>query len=140
MSGNLKWSNVRLTSDADRGDPLHWFPHMTGKKSSSHRLAPEERAKVFKALSDPSRVGIVDILSKQGPLNGTELAEQLGISLALLCHHWDVLAEAGIVQKDKVGQARYCSLDLSVIERATADWEEKKPAASPRKKRKASDR
>jgi DNA-binding transcriptional ArsR family regulator len=140
MSDSLKWSNVRLTSDAGRGDPLHWFPYMTGKKSP-HRLAPEERAKVFKALSDPSRVGIVDILAKQGPLNGTELAEQLGISLALLCHHWDVLAEAGIVQKDKVGQARYCSLDLSVIERATSDWEEKKkPAASPGKKRKAAER
>jgi ArsR family transcriptional regulator len=100
----------------------------------TRHLTPEERAKVFKALSDPSRVGIVDILAKQGPLNGTEIAEKLGISLALVCHHWDVLAEAGIVQKDKVGQAMYCSLDLSVIERATSDWEgELKPKTSRRR-------
>jgi DNA-binding transcriptional ArsR family regulator len=97
---------------------------MTKKTPRSRRLTPEERAKVFKALADPSRVGIIDILAKHGPLNGTELAEQLGISLALLCHHWDVLADAGIVQKDRVGQARYCSLDLSVIERATGPWDE----------------
>src|SRR5579859_5363718 len=96
--------------------------HMAGKRTRSRRLTPIERAKVFKALADPSRVGIVDILSKQGPRSGTEIAEQLGISLALVCHHWDVLAEAGIVQKDRVGQAKYCSLDLSVIERATAEW------------------
>ena len=96
---------------------------MPDRKRRARHLTPEERAKVFKALSDPSRVGIVDILAKQGPLHGTELAEKLGISLALVCHHWDVLAEAGIVQKDKVGQAMYCSLDLSVIARATSDWE-----------------
>ena len=110
---------------------------MPNKKTSARRPTPEERAKVFKALADPSRVGIVDILAKQGPLNGTELAEQLGISLALLCHHWDVLAEAGIVQKDRVGQARYCSLDLSVIERATGDWEGGAPAAAAKPPRRA---
>jgi ArsR family transcriptional regulator len=95
---------------------------MADKKGRSRRLTTEERAKVFKALSDPSRVGIIDILAKQGPLNGTEIAERLGISLALVCHHWDVLADAGIVQKDRVGQCQYCSLDLSVIARATSDW------------------
>jgi hypothetical protein len=42
-----------------------------------------------------------------------------------------VLAEAGIVQKDKVGQAMYCSLDLSVIERATSDWAGEGPTALP---------
>jgi DNA-binding transcriptional ArsR family regulator len=92
------------------------------KKTRSRRLTPEERAKVFKALADPSRVAIVDILSKCGPTSGTELAEELGISLALLCHHWAVLAEAGIVRKDRVGHAQYCSLDISVIDQATASW------------------
>jgi DNA-binding transcriptional ArsR family regulator len=95
---------------------------MAKGKGRSRGLTAEERAKVFKALSDPSRVAIVDILAKQGPLNGTEIAEKLGISLALVCHHWGVLADAGIVQKDRVGQCQYCSLDLSVIAQATSDW------------------
>ena len=97
------------------------------KGPRSRRLTAEERAKVFKALADPSRVGIVDILAKHGPLHGTEIAERLGISLALVCHHWDVLTDAGIVQKDRRGQAQYCSLDLSVIERATSGWEGAEP-------------
>ncbi|MCL2449239.1 MAG: ArsR family transcriptional regulator [Polyangiaceae bacterium] len=96
---------------------------MTDGKVRSRRLTAEERAKVFKALSDPSRVAIVDILAKKGPLNGTEIAEKLGMSLALVCHHWGVLADAGIVQKDRVGQCQYCSLDLSVITQATSDWD-----------------
>jgi ArsR family transcriptional regulator len=74
------------------------------------QMSAEERAKVFKALSDPRRVEIVDELAR-GSQCGTELAESLGISLALLCHHWEVLVEAGILQKERRGQLRVCSLD-----------------------------
>jgi DNA-binding transcriptional ArsR family regulator len=87
-----------------------------------HRLTAEDRAKVFRALADPSRVNIVDMLTKYGPLCGTELAERLGISLALLCHHWQVLVDAGLVHKDRVGQARYCTIDRARLRMATTGW------------------
>lgn len=74
------------------------------------QMTAEERAKVFKALSDPRRIEIVDQLAR-GSLCGTELAESLGISLALLCHHWEVLVDAGILRKERRGQLRVCSLD-----------------------------
>ena len=74
------------------------------------QMTAEERAKVFKALSDPRRVEIVDQLAS-GSQCGTELAESLGISLALLCHHWEVLVDAGILKKERRGQLRVCSLD-----------------------------
>jgi DNA-binding transcriptional ArsR family regulator len=107
---------------------------MPERKPRPPGLSPEERAKVFKALAEPSRVHIVDMLVKHGPLCGTELADKLGISLALLCHHWDVLIEAGIVHKERVGQARYCTLDLSGLHKATSDWGD---PPSPAKKKAA---
>jgi DNA-binding transcriptional ArsR family regulator len=73
-------------------------------------MSPEERAKVFRALADPRRVEIVELLAK-GSQCGTTLAESLGISVALLCHHWEVLVEAGILKKERQGQLRVCSLD-----------------------------
>ena len=76
----------------------------------SKPMSPEERAKVFKALADPRRVEIVELLS-QGSQCGTILAESLGISVALLCHHWEVLVEAGILKKERQGQLRVCTLD-----------------------------
>ena len=81
------------------------------------QMTAEERAKVFKALSDPRRVEIVDQLAR-GSQCGTDLAESLGISLALLCHHWEVLVEAGILRKERQGQLRVCSLDVKRLKEA----------------------
>ncbi|HYQ26277.1 MAG TPA: metalloregulator ArsR/SmtB family transcription factor [Polyangiaceae bacterium] len=76
----------------------------------SKPMSPEERAKVFKALADPRRLEIVELLAR-GSQCGTVIAESLGISVALLCHHWEVLVDAGILRKERQGQLRVCSLD-----------------------------
>ena len=81
------------------------------------QMTAEERAKVFKALSDPRRLEIIDRLAR-GSLCGSELADSLGISLALLCHHWEVLVDAGILQKERQGQLRVCSLDVQRLKEA----------------------
>jgi DNA-binding transcriptional ArsR family regulator len=89
---------------------------------AKRRMSTEERATVFKALSDPLRVDIVDALAKSGPSCGTELSEKLGVSIALLCHHWDVLMDAGILKKERVGQLRICTLDQARLREATGGW------------------
>lgn len=73
------------------------------------RLTPEstadQRATVFKALGEPTRLRIVDFLRRRGKeATGSEIAEHVGISLALLCHHTDALVDAGLVIKRKEGQ------------------------------------
>ena len=85
-------------------------------------MTADERARVFKALADPRRVDIVDLLARDGEMCGTVLAEALGISLPLLCHHWEVLVDAGILRKERVGQLRVCSLDLDKVREATGEW------------------
>jgi DNA-binding transcriptional ArsR family regulator len=83
----------------------------------SKAMTPDERAKVFKALADPRRVEIVELLA-QGSQCGSVLAESLGVSMALLCHHWEVLVDAGILKKERVGQLRVCSLDSARLREA----------------------
>src|SRR5258705_9085150 len=106
-----------LTTMRRRRDALRCFG------MAKRRLSAEERAKVFKALSDPRRVDIVDALAKNGSLSGTELASQLGISLALLCHHWEVLVDAEVIKKERVGQLRVCTLDSERLREATGSWD-----------------
>jgi DNA-binding transcriptional ArsR family regulator len=89
---------------------------------ASARLTAEQRAKIFKALADPHRLEIVDALAAGGSMCGTELAEQLDVSIALLCHHWDVLIDAGLVRKQRVGQLRVCTLDTAKLREATGAW------------------
>lgn len=76
----------------------------------------EQRAAVFKALGEPTRLRIVDFLQRrEGQATGTEVAEHAGISLALLCHHTDALIESGIVRKHKEGQTSYWMLDREAL-------------------------
>jgi len=89
-------------------------------------MSPEERAKVFKALADPRRVEIVELLAK-GSQCGTLIAESLGISVALLCHHWEVLVDAGLLRKERQGQLRICTLDTERLRDAMnmgAAWDD----------------
>ena len=71
-----------------------------------------QRAKVFKALSDPTRLQIVEFLadSQTEERTGKDIADALGITLALLCHHTSTLEEAGILIKRKQGQSCYHKL------------------------------
>jgi ArsR family transcriptional regulator len=100
----------------------------------SKPMSPEERAKVFKALADPRRVEIVELLAK-GSQCGTLIAESLGISVALLCHHWEVLVDAGLLKKERQGQLRICTLDAERLREAMsmgAAWD--RPQAPTRTK------
>lgn len=73
---------------------------------------------MFKALADPCRVRIVELLARQGELCGMELAEAAGVSEALLSHHRKVLESAGLITKRKVGQHSYCVLNRELLQEA----------------------
>lgn len=64
----------------------------------------------FDALGDASRRAIVEQLS-QGPASVSELAEPLGISLAAVLQHLQVLERSRLVSSEKVGRVRRCRLE-----------------------------
>ena len=73
-------------------------------------------AKVFKALSDPKRVKIVDMLSC-GEMCGCVLLKCFEITQPTLAHDMKVLTEAGIVNSRREGKKTYYSLDRKALER-----------------------
>ncbi|WP_017325778.1 helix-turn-helix transcriptional regulator [Synechococcus sp. PCC 7336] len=75
----------------------------------------EARAKLFAALADPTRLKIVELLVSEGELSSTEVANHLGISLALLCHHSKILIEAGLLTIRKQGQTKYRSVNRQLL-------------------------
>ena len=92
----------------------------------SHRVNID---RVFHALGDPTRRAIVERLS-QGPISVSRLAEPLDVTLAAVVQHLQVLEESGLVQTEKIGRVRTCSLEpggLSVAEKWIDDrrsmWE-----------------
>jgi ArsR family transcriptional regulator len=85
------------------------------KSATSKQISTEERARVFKALSDPTRLRMVEMLADSDELSGSAIAESLGISLALLCHHWRTLEHAGLITKRKEGQTASISLNRELL-------------------------
>ena len=82
------------------------------------RMQVEERARVFAALADPTRLRLVEILASEEELCGTQIAQRAGISIALLSHHWKVLADAGVVVRERRGQRQFCRVDRDALEGA----------------------
>jgi ArsR family transcriptional regulator, arsenate/arsenite/antimonite-responsive transcriptional repressor len=85
------------------------------KPSTTNKITIEQRAKVFKALADPTRLRIVEMLADKEEMCGSEMADKLGISLALLCHHWGTLEYAGLITKRKEGQTASISLNQNLL-------------------------
>ncbi|HWS43384.1 MAG TPA: autorepressor SdpR family transcription factor [Pseudoflavonifractor sp.] len=69
----------------------------------------------FKALSDPTRRRILDILKTGGRTAG-EISSQFDMTAATISHHLAVLREAGLVDQDKRGKYIYYELNMSVLD------------------------
>jgi ArsR family transcriptional regulator len=71
----------------------------------------EATAAVFKALSDPARVRIVNILaSTREPLCVCHLTDPLGLSQATVSFHMKKLMDAGLLDREQRGVWAYYSL------------------------------
>jgi DNA-binding transcriptional ArsR family regulator len=89
---------------------------MSNRLNADTEPSVEDRALVFKAIGDPTRVRIIELLREQSDeITGTEIADSVGVSLALLCHHSSVLVEAGLVIKRKEGQTSYWTLNRDAL-------------------------
>lgn len=80
--------------------------------------------RVFHALGDPTRRGLLERLS-QGPASVSELARPLGVTLAAVVQHLQVLEESGVIRTEKVGRVRTCRLEPDGL-RAAERWLEER--------------
>jgi DNA-binding transcriptional ArsR family regulator len=72
---------------------------------------------VFKALADPTRRRILELLRRQSMTAGA-LADEFPISNSTMSSHFTVLREAGLVVSEKQGKTVVYHLQLSVLEEA----------------------
>ena len=69
----------------------------------------------LKAISDPTRRKILDLL-KKGPLSAGEIGEHFEMTGATLSHHLSILKKAGLVDDSKKGTVIYYEINTSVME------------------------
>lgn len=72
---------------------------------------------VFKALSDPTRRRVLQLL-RERPMTAGELSEHFEVSKPTMSAHFAVLREAGLVEPVKSGRVITYHLMMSVLEDA----------------------
>src|ERR1700691_6481204 len=72
---------------------------------------------VFKALSDPTRRRVLQLLRKR-PMSAGELSDHFAVSKPTMSAHFAALREANLVHAEKSGKSVIYHLRLSVLEDA----------------------
>ena len=70
---------------------------------------------LFKALNDPTRREILEMLKKKDMTAG-DIADRFSISKPSISHHLDLLRQAGLVVSVKEGQFISYSLNTTVMD------------------------
>jgi len=76
--------------------------------------------RVFQALADPGRRVMVERLSL-GPASVSELGKPLGMSLAGVLQHVQLLEGCGLIRSSKLGRTRTCSINPAAL-RTAESW------------------
>lgn len=74
--------------------------------------------RTFAALADPTRRALLARLDEQGGVSVSDLARPFPVSLPAIMKHLDVLSDAGLVTRKKVGRTVTCQLKAEPMEQA----------------------
>jgi DNA-binding transcriptional ArsR family regulator len=74
--------------------------------------------RMFSALADSTRRALLTRLNEEDGVSVSELAEPFKMSLPAVMKHLDVLADAGLITRNKTGRKVACQLTAAPMEQA----------------------
>jgi ArsR family transcriptional regulator, arsenate/arsenite/antimonite-responsive transcriptional repressor len=81
----------------------------------------EATAALFRALAEPARVKIVNLLvTSEGPVCACEFEPALGLAQPTVSHHLKKLTEAGLLDREQHGRWGFFSLNREALARVAA--------------------
>src|SRR6185369_13760814 len=93
--------------------------------------------RVFKALSDPTRRPVLQLL-RSGPLSAGELSDHFDVSKPTMSARFSVLQEADLIEPERHGRTILYRLKLSVLEDALLSFAQTVGLGAPARARKPS--
>ena len=92
------------------------------KKSTSERsLTDEQFELIAKALADPRRMAVLEVIAGERECPCQKLREEFPVSKATISHHIKELVRAGLVEAHRDGQYLHCEVRRDVLEAYTAE-------------------
>jgi ArsR family transcriptional regulator len=106
---------LEIREEADAAPAACCVP--IARAGMSHDEA-EVTATLFKALADPHRIRVVNLLAVSGePVCVCDLTEMLGLSQPTVSFHMKKLVDAGLLQREQRGVWAYYSLQGDAVRR-----------------------
>jgi ArsR family transcriptional regulator len=101
-------------------DPIECCAPLTAEVLSDDQA--EATAELFKALGDPARVRIVNLLatSDDEAVCVCHLIEPLGLAQPTVSHHMKRLLDVGLVERQQRGKWAYFSLKSDAVDKLAA--------------------
>ena len=75
----------------------------------------DELSEIFKALGDPTRLRIMQMLAESGEICVCKIQEALDMGQSAVSHHMAALRHAGLVIHRREGQRIYYRIDAGVL-------------------------
>ena len=75
----------------------------------------EQLVKIFKSLSDQTRINMVKFLIIKKESSCQEVSKKFPLSQPTLSHHFNKLIDSGILRVRKNGAAHYYSIDKKLL-------------------------
>jgi DNA-binding transcriptional ArsR family regulator len=91
---------------------------MSSVNPSTARQLPADTVRIFAALGDETRLGLVARLSAGYPLSITRLTQGTDVTRQAVTRHLEVLQDAGLVRASRRGRERLWELEPMRIELA----------------------
>ena len=97
------------------------------QERSTASRGPADFAQVFKALGDPTRLAIFELVRASGSdavghtpaeieNSISQIASRFDLSLSTVSHHIKELRRAGLIRCDRRGQRIHCSVEPDVLD------------------------
>lgn len=114
----IGYSGWNAISAACSCDPLFNLPVDDWTEERNSTAVTDRLDAIFAALSDPTRRAILAMLLEDD-MAVTDVAEPFAISLAAISKHLGVLADAGLITRERRGRVIWCKLDPDAMRTAS---------------------
>ena len=81
------------------------------------QLKYEARARIIKAMAHPTRLFILDELSRAGEECVCDLTEKIGVDMSTVSRHLALLKAAGILEDEKRGAMVFYRLKMTCLQK-----------------------
>ena len=84
-------------------------------------LTSEQFEVIAKALADPRRVALLEVIAGEEDCPCQQLRQQFPVSKATISHHLKELMRAGLIHARREGQFLHCEIRRDMLEAYTAE-------------------